>query len=181
MWIFWEITSNEVCEYFARWRRTAQITVPGMPEEEETFNDKKKVIVKLIESTEFTSRKQIELIDMQSISHNGFKWIMVYQYQYNTYKFCVLRSLTSKRATEVGSQLAYWIASNILRLSRPIIVLQVINSTNGRPILLTNVWVLVQYKWPRQNEWCSVVENWLCCWRNRRQCCCVNSTSGSRT
>lgn len=64
----------------------------------------KGVVVKPILTTEFASRGQIDLIDMQSMNHNTFKWIMVYQDHLT--KFCILRPLTSKRATEVAFQLA---------------------------------------------------------------------------
>ena len=55
-------------------------------------------------TSKFASRGQIDLIDMQSMPHNSFRWIMVYQDHLT--KFCVLRCLTSKRATEVAFQLA---------------------------------------------------------------------------
>ncbi|XP_068246484.1 KRAB-A domain-containing protein 2-like [Palaemon carinicauda] len=51
------------------------------------------VVVKPILSTEFSSRGQVDLIDMQSMSCRTFKWIMVYQDHLT--KFCVLRPLTS--------------------------------------------------------------------------------------
>ncbi|XP_068247605.1 KRAB-A domain-containing protein 2-like [Palaemon carinicauda] len=62
----------------------------------------KDVVVKPILSTEFSSRGQVDLIDMQSMSCRTFKWIMVYQDHLT--KFCVLRPLTSKRAAEVAFQ-----------------------------------------------------------------------------
>ena len=40
---------------------------------------------------------------IQSMVHGGFKWIMVYQDHLT--KYCILRSLTSKRASEVAYQL----------------------------------------------------------------------------
>ena len=81
----------------------------------------KGVVVKLILSTEFASRGQVDLIDMQSTSRNSFKWIMVYKDHWT--KFCVLRSLTLKRATEVGFQLA----DIFLLMGAPVIL----QSTNG--------------------------------------------------
>ena len=63
----------------------------------------KGVVVRPILSSEFSSRGQVDLIDMQSMAKGSFKWIMVYQDHLT--KFCVLRPLTSKRAAEVAYQL----------------------------------------------------------------------------
>jgi len=63
----------------------------------------KGVVVKPILTKDFRSRAQIDLIDMQSMSHNNYKWIM--NYQDHLTKFVVLRTLTSKRASEVASEL----------------------------------------------------------------------------
>ncbi|XP_068250938.1 KRAB-A domain-containing protein 2-like [Palaemon carinicauda] len=81
----------------------------------------KGVVVKPILSTEFSSRGQVDLIDMQSMSCRTFKWIMVYQDHLT--KFCVLRQLTSKRAAEVAFQLA----NIFLFLGAPVIL----QSDNG--------------------------------------------------
>ena len=63
----------------------------------------KGVVVRLILTGDYGSRGQVDLVDMQSMPNGQFKWIMVYQDHLT--KFCVLRSLTSKRACEVGFQL----------------------------------------------------------------------------
>ena len=63
----------------------------------------KGVVVRPILSKDFSSRGQVDLIDMQSMAHTNYKWIMVYQDHLT--KLCVLRSLTSKRAAEVAYQL----------------------------------------------------------------------------
>lgn len=63
----------------------------------------KGIVVKPILSSEFSSRGQVDLIDMQSMSQGSYKFIMVYQDHLT--KFCVLRPLTSKRAAEVAIQL----------------------------------------------------------------------------
>ena len=97
----------------------------------------KGVVVKPILPTEFASRGQIDLIDMQSMSHNGFKWIMVYQDHLT--KFCILRSLTSKRATEVGFQLA----DIFLLMGAPVIL----QSENGSEFTATVITELVTL-WP---------------------------------
>ena len=52
---------------------------------------------------EFSSRGQIDVDDTQSLHSGKFKWIMVYQDHLT--KFCILRALSSKRASEVVSQL----------------------------------------------------------------------------
>ncbi|KAK6166128.1 hypothetical protein SNE40_022893 [Patella caerulea] len=63
----------------------------------------KDVVVKPITSTDFGARAQVDLIDMQSMCHGQYKWIM--HYQDHLTKFSVLRALTSKRAVEVAFQL----------------------------------------------------------------------------
>jgi hypothetical protein len=63
----------------------------------------KGVVVRPILSKEFSARGQVDLIDMQSLPHDSFKWIMVYQDHLT--KFVVIRPLTSKRAPEVACQL----------------------------------------------------------------------------
>ena len=63
----------------------------------------KGVVVQPILSKEFSSRGQVDLVDMQSLPSGKYKWIMVYQDHLT--KFCILRPLTSKRASEVAYQL----------------------------------------------------------------------------
>jgi hypothetical protein len=63
----------------------------------------KGVVVWPILSKEFSARGQVDVIDMQSLPHGSFKWIMVYQDHLT--KFVVIRPLTSKRAAEVAYQL----------------------------------------------------------------------------
>ncbi|XP_068215891.1 KRAB-A domain-containing protein 2-like [Palaemon carinicauda] len=64
----------------------------------------KGVVVRPILTKEFSSRGQVDLIDMQSMpSGSNKKWIMVYQDHWT--KFCILRALTSKRAAEVAFHL----------------------------------------------------------------------------
>ena len=62
----------------------------------------KGVVVRPILSRDFSSRGQVDLIDMQSHAHMNYKWIMVYEDHLT--KFCVLRSLTSKRPAEIAYQ-----------------------------------------------------------------------------
>ena len=78
-------------------------------------------MVQPILSSEFSSRGQVDLIDMQSMSSRTYKWIMVYQDHLT--KFCVLRPLKSKRAAEV----AFQIADIFLLLGAPVIL----QSDNG--------------------------------------------------
>ena len=47
------------------------------------------VVVRPLISKEYSSREQVDLIDMQSMSRNGFRWIMVYQDRLKN--FCVLQ------------------------------------------------------------------------------------------
>ena len=78
-------------------------------------------VVRPIMSTEFNSRGQVDLIDMQSMPAKSFRWIMVYQDHLT--KFCMLRALTSKRASEV----AYQLVDIFLTLGAPAIL----QSDNG--------------------------------------------------
>lgn len=50
-----------------------------------------------------TSRGEVDLIDMQAMAYPNFKWIMVYRDHFS--KYCVLRPLMTKRATEVSTHL----------------------------------------------------------------------------
>ena len=63
----------------------------------------KVIVVKPILSKEFSSRAQVDLIDTQSMCQGQHKWIMVYHDHLT--KFCILRPLTSKHASEVVYQL----------------------------------------------------------------------------
>jgi len=63
----------------------------------------KSLVVKPIVSKEFNSRGQMDLIDMQSLSYNDYRYIIVYQDHMT--KFVVLRTLKSKRATDVAMQI----------------------------------------------------------------------------
>ena len=63
----------------------------------------KGVVVKPIVTEEFNSRAQVDLIDMQAMPHNSFKWILVQQDHLT--KFVIIRPLFSKRAIEVAHQL----------------------------------------------------------------------------
>ena len=63
----------------------------------------KGVVVWPIITKEFSSRGEVDLIDMQSLAQNDYKWIMVYQDHLT--KFYVFRALTRKRAAEVALHL----------------------------------------------------------------------------
>ena len=62
-----------------------------------------KLIVRLIASSDFNSRGQVDLVDYQSCPDGDFKWAM--HYQDHLTKFSILRPLKSKRAAEVAYQL----------------------------------------------------------------------------
>ena len=81
----------------------------------------KGVVVQPILTNEFSSRGQVDLIDMQSLPSGKFKWIMVYQDHLT--KFCIIRALSSKRASEV----AYQLMDIFLMFGAP----QVLQSDNG--------------------------------------------------
>ena len=79
------------------------------------------VVVRPILSEEFNSSGQVDLIDMQSMPSNTFRWIMVYQDHLT--KFCILRALTSKREAAV----AFLLADIFLTIGAPAIL----QSDNG--------------------------------------------------
>lgn len=64
---------------------------------------KKGLVVKPLLFSEAHHRAQVDLIDMQSCSDGGFRYIM--DYQDHLTKFCVVRALKTKRATEVAYNL----------------------------------------------------------------------------
>ena len=55
--------------------------------------------MKPILSADFNSRGQVDLVDIQSVPDNEYKWIMHYQDHFT--KFSVLRPLKSKRAEKL--------------------------------------------------------------------------------
>jgi hypothetical protein len=61
------------------------------------------VVVKPILSKEINSRGQVDLMDFQSNSDGNYKFLMVYQDHLT--KFCNIRALTSKHASEVAFNL----------------------------------------------------------------------------
>ena len=95
------------------------------------------VVGKPIVSKDVLSRSQIDLIDMQSLPHGDYKWIFVYQDHFS--KFCILRPLTSKRASEV----AYHVLDIFLILGAPTI-LQSDNGSDFTVAVITEVCKL----WP---------------------------------
>ena len=66
-------------------------------------SDISKLVVKPIISVEFNCRGQVDIVDLQPVPDQEFKWIM--HYQDHLTKFSALRALKSKRAAEVAYQL----------------------------------------------------------------------------
>src|SRR6188508_3441288 len=95
------------------------------------------VVVCPILTSKFGSRAQVDLIDMQSMPHENFKWIMVYQDHMT--KYCVLPPLVSKRAAEV----AYQLVDIFLLLGAP----QILQSDNGSEFTASIISELKQI-WP---------------------------------
>lgn len=81
----------------------------------------KGVVVRPILTREYGSRGQVDLVDMQSMPHNQYKWIMVFQDHLT--KYCILRPLSTKRASEV----AYQLTDIFLLFGAP----QILQSDNG--------------------------------------------------
>ena len=97
----------------------------------------KGIVVRPILSKDYSSRGQVDLIDMQSMTHMNYKWIMVYQDHLT--KFCVLRFLTSKHAAEV----AYQLMDVFLLFSAPTIL----QSDNGSEFT-ANIITELKQLWP---------------------------------
>jgi hypothetical protein len=95
------------------------------------------VVVKPVRSHRFGCRGQVDLVDLQSVKHNGFNWVL--QYQDHFTKFSVLRALKTKRAAEVAHTLM-----SIFCLIGPPNILQ---SDNGKEFVNQ---ILLEFKviWP---------------------------------
>lgn len=78
-------------------------------------------------STVFNCRGQVDLIDLQSSPDNSYKWLM--NYQDHATKFCYLRPLLTKRASEVATK----ILKIILEVGCP----HILQSDNGREFTAT--------------------------------------------
>ena len=63
----------------------------------------KGIVVRPIRTRDYCSRGQVDLIDMQSMPHGEYRFIMVYQDHLT--KYCMLRPLPSKRAACVAFHL----------------------------------------------------------------------------
>ena len=81
-----------------------------------------KLVVHLLSSNDFNARGQVDLIDMQSCPDGPYKFILNYQDHFT--KFCVLRLLKTKTATEV----AYHLLDIFTTFGAPAIL----QSDNGR-------------------------------------------------
>ena len=97
----------------------------------------KGIVVKPIISKDYCSMAQVDLIDMQSMAKAQYKWIT--NYQDHLTKFCVLRPLTIKRASEV----AYQLLGIFLLLGAPAIL----QSDNGAEFIAKVITDLKQM-WP---------------------------------
>ena len=87
--------SKEALELFKELREECQLKKRKLAS--------KGLVVKPIVSKEFNSRGQMDLIDMQSLSYDDHRYIMVYQDHMT--KFVVLWPLKSKRETDVAMQI----------------------------------------------------------------------------
>lgn len=96
----------------------------------------KNIVVKPILSKDFNVRGQVDLIDFQSTPSGSFKWLL--NYQDHATKYCHLRPLQSKRASEVALELL----KIFLQFGAPYIL----QSDNGREFTatvveeMTNLW-----------------------------------------
>lgn len=98
---------------------------------------KKGVVVKPLVFSQFNSRAQLDLIDLQSQPDRDFHFVFVYQDHLT--KFVVLRALTSKRSEEVLSHI-----TDVFSLLGPPSTLQ---TDNGREFRNKDVDSL-QQRWP---------------------------------
>lgn len=96
----------------------------------------KNIVVKPILSKDFNVHGQVDLIDFQSTPSGSFKWLL--NYQYHATKYCHLRPLQLKKASEVALELL----EIFLQFGAPYIL----QSDNGREFTttvieeMTNLW-----------------------------------------
>jgi len=83
---------------------------------------KKSIVIKPILHSEMNSRRQIDLIDLQTNPDGNYKFILVYQDHFT--KFVILRALKTKRAAEV----AYHLLDIFTTFGAP----NILHSDNGR-------------------------------------------------
>ncbi|XP_060858218.1 KRAB-A domain-containing protein 2-like isoform X1 [Metopolophium dirhodum] len=93
-----------------------------IPCQQKKKSQKKGIVVKPMVFEDFNSRCQIDLIDFQSQSDAGYKFVLVYQDHLT--KFCILRPLKCKRA----EQIAYVLLDIFCLFGAP----SVLQSDNGR-------------------------------------------------
>lgn len=62
----------------------------------------RKLVIKPFTTADFNERAQIDLVDFQSVPDWKFKWIL--NYQDRGTKFVILRTLKSKKATQVVNE-----------------------------------------------------------------------------
>jgi hypothetical protein len=98
---------------------------------------KRGLVSRPILHSNFNSRAQVDLIDMQSQSYNDYRFIMVYQDHLT--KFVLLKSLKTKRAEEV--------AFNILEIYTTFGAPLILHSDNGREFV-NSVLVELHAMWP---------------------------------
>ena len=100
----------------------------------------KSTVTKPIRTSEFASRGQVDLIDLQNTSevNRPYNFLMVYQDHLT--KFVVLRALQKKSADEVVKNLL-----DIFSLFGPPHILQ---SDNGREFKNINLATMIREKWP---------------------------------
>lgn len=98
----------------------------------------KGIVIRPILTDEFSSRGQMDLIDMQSMANKLYKWILVYQDHLT--KFVILKALTSKRACEVANHLL----DIFLLIGAP----SILQSDNGSEFTATVINEL-KLVWPR--------------------------------
>jgi hypothetical protein len=92
-----------------------------------------KLVIKPVISNDFNARAQVDLVDMQSCPDGPYKFIMNYQDHFT--KFCILRPLKTKTASEV----AYQLLDIFTVLGAPVII----QSDNGREFVAKVIQELV--------------------------------------
>ena len=93
----------------------------------------KGVVVRPILSSSFNSRGHVDLVDMQSMPDGIYRSIM--NYQDHLTKFCVVESLTSKRAAEV----AYTLLTSVFLVFGAPHILQINNDRKCTASIITEL------------------------------------------
>lgn len=133
----------ELRKSYAGFSRKMVLAFVGMCQECQLQRSKKtlkSVVVKPIQSSDFASRGQVDLIDMQATGEVNSPYNFLLVYQDHLTKFIVLRPLKSKTAAEV--------TSTLLDIFCLIGAPHILQSDNGKEFRNVNLAAMIRDIWP---------------------------------